>query len=73
MKAYSIDLRKKIAESLRKGVSKSGETARRFGVNRSTVQRYLKRLDEGALSYQGRLQAKLRSWARAPCNCSRRT
>ena len=45
MKAYSIDLRKKIAESVRKGVSKS-ETARRFGVNRSTVQRYLKRLDE---------------------------
>ena len=45
MKAYSIDLRKKIAESVRKGVSKS-ETARRFGVNRSTVQRYLKRLVE---------------------------
>src|SRR3712207_2020777 len=45
MKAYSIDLRKKTVESVRKGVSKS-ETARRFGVNRSTVQRYLKRLDE---------------------------
>ena len=45
MKAYSIDLRTKIIQSVKKGVSKS-ETARRFGVNRSTVGRYLKRLDE---------------------------
>jgi transposase len=45
MKAYSVDLRSKIVESVRRGVSKS-ETARRFGVNRSTVGRYLKRLDE---------------------------
>ena len=47
MKAYSIDLRTKIIESVRRrGVSIS-ETARRFGVNRSTVGRYLRRLDEG--------------------------
>jgi transposase len=45
MKAYSIDLRKKIVQSVRKGVAKS-ETARRFDVNRSTVQRYIKPLDE---------------------------
>jgi transposase len=45
MKAYSTDLRKKIVQSVKKGVSIS-ETARRFGVNRSTVGRYLKRLDE---------------------------
>ena len=45
MKAYSIDLRIKIVQSVRRGVSNS-ETARRFGVNRSTVGRYLKRLDE---------------------------
>jgi transposase len=45
MKAYSIDLRKKIVESVRKGISKS-ETARRFDVNRSTVQRYIKQLEE---------------------------
>ena len=32
-------------ESVRRGVSKS-ETARRFGVNRTTVRRSLKRLDE---------------------------
>ena len=46
MKAYSLDLRTKIVQSVRRrGVSIS-ETARRFGVNRSTVERYLKRLDE---------------------------
>ena len=45
MKPYSIDLRTKIVESVRSGFSKS-ETARRFGVNRSTVKRYVKRLEE---------------------------
>ena len=45
MKAYSLDLREKIVESVKKGVSKS-ETARRFGVHRETVKRYCKRLDE---------------------------
>jgi transposase len=45
MKAYSIDLRTKIVQSVKKGVFNS-ETARRFGVNRSTVGRYLKQLDE---------------------------
>jgi len=49
-KAYSIDLRKRIVESVKRGVSKS-ETARRFKVNRSTVRRYLDQLDEeGSLS-----------------------
>jgi transposase len=38
MKPYSIGLRKKIVESVRRGISES-ETARRFGVNRSTVKR----------------------------------
>src|SRR5215216_7647656 len=45
MKPYSLDLRKKIVESVKKGVPKS-ETARRFGVDRATVKRYCKRLDE---------------------------
>ena len=45
MKAYSMDLRKKIVESVKKGVPKS-ETARRFGVHRATVKRYCKQLDE---------------------------
>jgi transposase len=50
MKAYSVDLRTKIVESVRRrGVSIS-ETACRFGVNRSTVGRYLKRLGEVELS-----------------------
>src|SRR5215212_4166526 len=45
MSAYSLDLRKKIVESVKKGVPKS-ETARRFGVDRATVKRYCKQLDE---------------------------
>ena len=55
MKAYSIDLRTKIVESVKKGISNS-ETARRFGVNRSTVHRYLKRLNHsGSLAPERRL------------------
>ena len=56
MKAYSIDLRTKIVEPVKKGVSK-GETARRFGVNRSirsTVT--LQRLNQsGSLAPKRRL------------------
>ena len=40
-----MDLREKIVESVKKVVPKS-ETARRFGVDRATVKRYCKRLDE---------------------------
>lgn len=40
-----MDLRKKIVESVKKGVPKS-QTARRFGVDWATVKRYCKRLDE---------------------------
>jgi transposase len=45
MKAYSMDLREKIVASVKKGVPKS-EAARRFGVDRATVKRYCKQLDE---------------------------
>ena len=45
MRAYSLDLRQKIVESVKKGVPKS-ETARRFGVDRATVKRYCNQLDE---------------------------
>jgi transposase len=45
MKPYSLDLRDKIVASVKKGVPKS-ETARRFGVDRATVKRYCKQLDE---------------------------
>ena len=41
MRAYSIDLRKKMVEWVKKGVPKS-ETARRFGVHRATLKRYCK-------------------------------
>jgi putative transposase len=46
MKAYSLDLRTKIVNSVRTRGFSISETARRFGVDRSTVGRYLKRLDE---------------------------
>src|SRR5918994_2475076 len=45
MRPYSLDLREKIVESVQKGMPKS-ETARRFGVDRATVKRYCKQLDE---------------------------
>ena len=45
MSAYSLDLREKIVVSVKKGVPKA-ETARRFGVDRATVKRYCKQLDE---------------------------
>src|SRR3569833_1928392 len=45
MKPYSLDLREKIVEAVKKGVPKA-ETARRFGVDRATVKRYCKQLDE---------------------------
>ncbi len=46
MKAYSIDLREKVVDSvISKGASKS-ETACRFGVDRSMVKCYVKQLEE---------------------------
>src|SRR3954464_11223717 len=57
MRAYSVDLRKKIVESVKKGVSKS-ETARRFGVDRATVKRYCKRLDEHGTLQPGKAPGK---------------
>ena len=45
MSAYSLDLREKIVEPVKKGLPRS-ETARRFGVDRATVKRYCKQLDE---------------------------
>src|SRR3712207_6528205 len=45
MRPYSLDLREKIVESVKKGVPKA-ETACRFGVDRATVKRYCKQLDE---------------------------
>jgi len=46
---YWLDLRKKIFASVKKDILKS-ETACRSGVNRATVRRYSKRLDERGTS-----------------------
>jgi transposase len=46
MNAYSEDLRKKIVQALRRGMTKS-EAARTFGVSRSSVKRYAKLAEEG--------------------------
>lgn len=47
MKPYSIDLREKIVHSVRKGVSKKErDRPQRFGVDRSTLKRYVNQLDE---------------------------
>ena len=46
MNAYSEDLRKKIIEALRRGMTKT-EAARTFGVSRSSVKRYAKLAEEG--------------------------
>jgi transposase len=46
MNAYSEDLRKKIVQALRRGITKS-EAARTFGVSRSSVKRYAKLAEEG--------------------------
>jgi transposase len=46
MNAYSEDLRTKIVEALRRGATKS-ETARSFGVSRSSVKRYAKLAEQG--------------------------
>jgi transposase len=70
MSAYSLDLREKIVESVKKGVPKA-ETARRFGVDRATVKRYCKLLDErGTLEPGKEPQAELRSWTRRQGSCS---
>ncbi len=47
MNAYSEDLRKKIVEAKKRGMSTS-EVARAFGVDLSSVKRYAKTAREGA-------------------------
>ncbi len=46
MNAYSVDLRKKLVQALRRGTTKS-EAARSFGVSRSSVKRYAKLAEQG--------------------------
>jgi transposase len=73
MSAYSLDLREKIVESVKKGVPKS-ETARRFGVDRATVKRYCKQLDErGTLEPRKAPGKRPKLDERRLGSCSRRT
>jgi DNA-binding FadR family transcriptional regulator len=73
MKAYSVALRIKVVESVMRGISKS-ETARRFRISRSTVNRFLKRLEErAALLPRSRDQVSVRRSVKVPCGCSRKT
>jgi transposase len=46
MNPYSEDLRKQLVEALRRGTTKS-ESARAFGVSRSSVKRYAKLAEQG--------------------------
>ncbi len=46
MKAYSKDLRQKIVDTLRRGMSKA-QAARTFGVGISTVKRYATKAQKG--------------------------
>ncbi len=46
MRAYSVDLRRKIVEAVWRGMSKA-EAARAFGVGISSVKRYVKMAREG--------------------------
>lgn len=50
MASYSVDLRERIVKAhLEEGQNKSA-VARRFGVSRWTVERYVKRLETGSLA-----------------------
>ena len=54
MKAYSNELRQKIVEAVASGEGKT-EVARRFGISRSSVKRYVAQMEQ-----QGHLQPRPR-------------
>ena len=57
MKSYSLDLRKRIVEFVKRGGSKA-EATRRFGVSRWTVGRYIVADREGGLASKPRGRRK---------------
>lgn len=57
MKAYSEDLRKKIVDAVRRGMSKA-EAARTFGVGISTVKRYATKALKGEPLEPGKAPGK---------------
>ena len=76
MRAYSLDLRKKIVNAIRRGKSKA-EVARFFGVGISSVKRYTKMAEEeGSLDPKkapGKKRMLDESLMRAGGNSSKRT
>jgi len=65
MNAYSEDLRKKIIEALRRGMTKT-EVARTFSVSRASVKRYAKLVEEGRPLAPRSVPAPSRRWTSAP-------
>ncbi len=57
MKAYSIDLRKKIVDAIGRGMPKA-EAARTFGVGISTVKRYVSKAQRGEPLEPGKAPGK---------------
>jgi transposase len=57
MKAYSEDLRQKIVDAVRRGMSKA-EAARTFGVGISTVKRYATKAQKGEPLEPGKAPGK---------------
>ena len=57
MKAYSKDLRQKIVDAVRRGMSKA-QAARAFGVGISTVKRYATKAQRGAPLEPGKAPGK---------------
>ncbi len=57
MKAYSVDLRKKIVAAVGRGMSKA-QAARTFGVGATSVKRYVKLQEEGKPLTPGKAPGK---------------
>ena len=50
MRGYSLDLRERVVKAVKEEKQSVKEVAKRFGLSRWTVNRYLKRADEGKLA-----------------------
>jgi len=50
MRPYSLDLRERVVKAVNEEKQSVKEVAKRFGLSRWTVNRYLKRADEGKLA-----------------------
>jgi transposase len=57
MKAYSVDLRRRIVTAVRRGMSKA-EAARTFGVGPTSVKRYVARAQQGGSLEPGKAPGK---------------